>query len=316
MKFAFVFPGQGSQFVGMLDSWADNSVIKDIIDRSSMILKSDLKTLISKGPEKLLNLTVNTQPAMFATSLAFFSAWQEAGGIIPTVMAGHSLGEYAALAAAGVFSLEDGVKLVETRARAAQNSISLGNGCMAVIIGLNSDALNAICVENAQNEIVEIANFNAPEQQVVSGHSKAVERVCSIAKLKGAKHILYLPISAPFHSSLLRPASYALASALESISLNIPKIDVVNNVDVSIEKDPNAIRDALIRQIWKPVRWMEILEFLKKKGITHVVECGPGKVLSGLIKRMNLGMIVLSISDPDSLRKVISKINTDLFEQL
>ncbi len=309
MKIAFVFPGQGSQSVGMLDAWSDNSVIRNIIARASIVLGSDLGSLISEGPAERLNLTVNTQPAMFAADVAFFEVWKASGGAMPAIMAGHSLGEYSALASAGAFSLEDGIKLVETRAHAVQDILPVGIGCMAVIIGLDTDILDSICVKESKTETVEIANFNTPTQNVISGHKSAVERVCISAKSKGARHAFFLPVSAPFHCSLLKPASNMLALALDKISFNFPKVDVINNVDVAIVRDPDSICNALIRQIWNPVRWVEIIEFMKKQNVTHIVECGPGKVLSGLTRRMCPEMVSLSITDPPSLQNALSKTN-------
>ncbi|UOF93877.1 MAG: ACP S-malonyltransferase [Bordetella sp.] len=309
MKIAFVFPGQGSQSIGMLDAWVDNEIINNFVARSSIVIGSDLGALISEGPIENLNLTVNTQPVMFTVGIAFFEAWRVSGGPMPNIMAGHSLGEYTALAAAGCLSLEDGVKLVKIRAQAIQEAIPIGIGSMSAILGLDNRIIFTICKDISDNEIVvEPVNFNSPKQTVIAGHKTAVEKACKAAKLAGAKRVLTLPVSAPFHSSLLEPASHILASALEKTLIQAPKIDVINNVDVKISDNPNVIRDALVRQIWNPVRWTETLKFMKTQGITHIVECGPGKILSSFTKQMNLNINTLSISDPDSLEIALSTI--------
>ncbi|MEQ4618628.1 MAG: ACP S-malonyltransferase [Corticimicrobacter sp.] len=301
MKIAFVFPGQGSQSVGMLDAWAGNAAVSAIIEQAGQALGQDLAALIAQGPAEQLNLTTNTQPVMLAADVAIHAAWLAAGGAQPAVMAGHSLGEYAALTAAGVLSLEDAVRLVRVRADAMQSAVPVGTGAMAAILGLDDAAVVAVCQQAAQGEVVEAVNFNAPAQVVIAGAKAAVERACEAAKAAGAKRALLLPVSAPFHSSLLEPAAKVLQSALAGVEIKAPQVAVINNVDVAVQAAPDAIRDALVRQAWHPVRWVETIQAMKAQGITHVVECGPGKVLSGLVKRIDADLTALSITDPASL---------------
>ena len=286
-KIAFVFPGQGSQAVGMLDSWADNTVVTDTVARASAALGQDLAALIAQGPVDALNLTTNTQPAMLTAGVAIYNAWIAAGGARPGIVAGHSLGEYAALTAAGALALEDAVRLVRIRADAMQVAVPVGTGGMAAILGLDDAAVIAACEHAAQGEVVEAVNFNAPMQVVIAGHKAAVERACEAAKAAGAKRAVVLPVSAPFHSSLLSPAAEVLARALAEVDVRSPQIPLINNVDVAMPTDPQDVRDALVRQAWHPVRWVETLAAMKAQGVTHVVECGPGKVLAGLIKRID-----------------------------
>lgn len=302
MKIAFVFPGQGSQAVGMLDAWGQDPTVADTIEQAGKALGQDLSTLISQGPADDLNLTTNTQPAMLASAVAMYRAWINAGGMAPQWVAGHSLGEYSALTAAGSLELADAVKLVRIRADAMQQAVPVGQGGMAAVLGLDDDAVRQVCAEAAQDEIVEAVNYNAPSQVVIAGHKAAVERACELAKQAGAKRALMLPVSAPFHSSLLKPAADKLADALATVNIQSPAIPLVNNVDVASTDQPAAIKDALVRQAWNPVRWVETIQFMKSQGVTHVVECGPGKVLSGLLKRIDRDLVGLSISDPDSLR--------------
>ncbi|PWF24164.1 ACP S-malonyltransferase [Corticimicrobacter populi] len=301
MKIAFVFPGQGSQSVGMLDAWAGNAAVSAVIERAGQALGQDLATLIAQGPAEQLNLTTNTQPVMLAADVAIHAAWVAAGGAQPAVMAGHSLGEYAALTAAGVLSLEDAVRLVRIRADAMQSAVPVGTGAMAAILGLDDATVVAACQQAAQGEVVEAVNFNAPAQVVIAGAKAAVERACEAAKAAGAKRALLLPVSAPFHSSLLEPAANVLKSALAGVEINVPQVPVINNVDVAAQAGADAIRDALVRQAWHPVRWVETIQAMKAQGVTHVVECGPGKVLSGLVKRIDADLTALSITDPASL---------------
>lgn len=284
---AFVFPGQGSQAIGMLNGFAGNAVVADTIAEASDALKVDLATLIAEGPKESLDLTTNTQPVMLACAVAFYRAWIAAGGATPAVVAGHSLGEYSALVAAGVIDFKDAVPLVRFRAQAMQEAVPVGQGGMAAILGLSDDDVRAACVEAAQGEIVEPVNFNAPAQVVIAGHKAAVERACEAAKAKGAKRALPLPVSAPFHSSLLKPASDRLRDYLANVNFNAPKIELINNVDVAIVTDPDAIKDALVRQAASPVRWVESVNTMAAMGVTRVIECGPGKVLTGLVKRIN-----------------------------
>lgn len=305
MKIAFVFPGQGSQSVGMLDAWADNAVVNDVIGRASEALGQDLGALIASGPAEALNLTTNTQPAMLTAAVAVYNAWLDAGGQQPALVAGHSLGEYSALAAAGAISLEDAVRVVRIRADAMQAAVPVGTGGMAAILGLDDDVVRAVCERAAQGEVVEAVNFNAPAQVVIAGHKGAVERACEQAKSEGAKRALVLPVSAPFHSSLLKPAAQVLEQALAAISVTQPRFPLINNVDVASPVEPAAIKDALVRQAWHPVRWVETLQAMKAQGITHVVECGPGKVLAGLTKRIDRDLVGLSITDPASLQAAL-----------
>ncbi|MDX3893586.1 ACP S-malonyltransferase [Pusillimonas sp.] len=305
MKIAFVFPGQGSQAVGMLDAWAQDTVVSDTMAQASDALGQDLSSLISAGPAEELNLTTNTQPVMLASAVAMYRAWRQAGGQEPSWVAGHSLGEYSALAAAGSLELSDAVKLVRIRADAMQQAVPVGQGGMAAVLGLDDDTVRSVCAQAAQGEVVEAVNFNAPAQVVIAGHKAAVERACELAKEAGAKRALMLPVSAPFHSSLLRPAAEKLAQALAGIQVEAPRIPLVNNVDVASVSDPAAIKDALVRQAWHPVRWVETIQFMKAQGVTHVVECGPGKVLSGLVKRIDRDLVGLSISDPASLQSTL-----------
>ncbi len=306
MKFALVFPGQGSQTVGMLDAWRDNAAVQAVMAEADQALGQSLSALIAEGPAEDLNLTTNTQPAMLSASLAMYKAWVEEGGPVPAVMAGHSLGEYSALAAAGVFSLADAVRLVRVRANAMQDAVPVGVGAMAAILGLDDDTVRAVCAEASQSEVVEAVNFNAPAQVVIAGHKAAVERACELAKAKGAKRALLLPVSAPFHSSLLEPAAKVLEGALADVVMHVPAVPVINNVDVAEPADVQDIRSALVRQAWHAVRWVETIQKMKAMGITHVVECGPGKVLAGLIKRIDRDLEVLSVNDPDSLAQAIA----------
>ncbi|MBK1780990.1 ACP S-malonyltransferase [Advenella sp. WQ 585] len=305
MKIAFVFPGQGSQTVGMLNSWAENQTVTQVIERASAALNQDLATLIAEGPAEQLNLTTNTQPVMLAASYAMYQAYIQAGGPQAALMAGHSLGEYSALAAAGSFSLEDAVRLVRVRADAMQAAVPVGTGGMAAILGLDDDTVRKVCADAAQGEVVEAVNFNAPAQVVIAGHKAAVERACNLAKQAGAKRALPLPVSAPFHASLLKPAALVLENALSGITMAMPSVDVINNVDVAVAATPEAIRDALVRQAWHPVRWVETILAMKQQGVTHVVECGPGKVLSGLVKRIEPEMTGISMYDPASMQAAL-----------
>lgn len=305
MKIAFVFPGQGSQSVGMLDGWAGNSAINDVLHQGSDALGQDLAALIATGPAEELNLTTNTQPVMLIAAMAMYRAWRDAGGAAPVLVAGHSLGEYSALTAAGALALDDAVRVVRIRAQAMQAAVPVGTGGMAAILGLDDDVVRAVCASAAQGEIVEAVNFNAPAQVVIAGHKNAVERACELAKAQGAKRALILPVSAPFHSSLLKPASAVLNSALAGISMAAPSIPLINNVDVASPSDVESIKNALVRQAWHPVRWVETIVAMKAQGITHVVECGPGKVLTGLLKRIDRDLIGVAITDPASLHAAL-----------
>ncbi|BCZ77183.1 malonyl CoA-acyl carrier protein transacylase [Paraburkholderia terrae] len=305
MKFAFVFPGQGSQSVGMLNAFADNAIVRETLQEASDALDQDLGKLIAEGPAEDLNLTTNTQPVMLTAAYAIFRAWQAAGGPAPTILAGHSLGEYTALVAAGALKFRDAVPLVRFRAQAMQNAVPVGQGGMAAILGLDDDTVREVCKEASVAGVVEAVNFNAPAQVVIAGHKAAVEKACEVAKAKGAKRALPLPVSAPFHSSLLKPASDQLREYLASVDVQVPSIPVVNNVDVAIVNEPAGIKDALVRQAAGAVRWVECVQSIGKHGVTHVIECGPGKVLAGLTKRIDGNLVGASIIDPASLDEVL-----------
>jgi len=311
MKIAFVFPGQGSQSVGMLASFADNPTVNTVVARASAALGTDLGRLMAEGPAEELGLTVNTQPCMLTAAYAMFAAWRAAGGAMPAVLAGHSLGEYSALTAAGAFKLDDAVRVVRFRAQAMQDAVPVGVGAMAAILGLEDALVHAACIESAQGEVVEAVNFNAPSQVVIAGHRAAVDRACAAAKRRGAKRAVLLPVSAPFHSSLLAPARDKLRERLGQIELVPPQVPVIHNVDVSTTTDPAALREALARQAASPVRWSETIARMAAEGVTHVVECGPGRVLSGLTKRIVASLESLSISDAASLAEVQAKLGTE-----
>ena len=304
-NFAFVFPGQGSQAVGMLNGFADNKTVRDTVTEASDALGFDLWAMIADGPKESLDLTTNTQPVMLSSSVAFYRAWLAAGGKVPSVVAGHSLGEFSALVAAGVIDFKDAVKLVRFRAQAMQEAVPVGQGGMAAILGLSDDDVIAACAEAAQGQVVEPANYNAPSQLVIAGHKDAIARACEIAKAKGAKRALPLPVSAPFHSSLLKPASDRLREYMANLMFSAPKIPLINNVDVAIVNDPEAIKDALVRQAASPVRWVETINKRAGMGITHTIECGPGRVLAGLSKRINDSVAGDAIIDQASLDKVL-----------
>ena len=305
MKFAFVFPGQGSQSVGMLNGFGDNPVVRDTVAEASDAIKIDLARMIAEGPKEELDLTTNTQPLMLTAAVATWRAWLAAGGAMPALVAGHSLGEYSALVAAGALSFADAVPLVRFRAQAMQEAVPVGQGGMAAILGLSDEDVRAACAEAAQGEVVEPVNFNAPAQVVIAGHKAAVERACEAAKARGAKRALLLPVSAPFHSSLLRPASLRLQEYMGNLQFVSPALPLINNVDVAIVTDPAAIKDALIRQAASPVRWVETVQKFASEGVTHVIECGPGKVLAGLTKRINGELTGDAIVDQASLDRIL-----------
>jgi [acyl-carrier-protein] S-malonyltransferase len=305
MKFAFVFPGQGSQAIGMLNGFGDNPVVRDTVAEASDAIKVDLAKMIAEGPKEDLDLTTNTQPVMLTAAVATWRAWLAAGGPMPALVAGHSLGEYSALVAAGALSFADAVPLVRFRAQAMQEAVPVGQGGMAAILGLSDDDVRAACAEAAQGEVVEPVNFNAPAQVVIAGHKAAVERACEACKARGAKRALVLPVSAPFHSSLLRPASLRLQDYMAGLQFSAPSIPLINNVDVAIVTDPAAIRDALVRQAASPVRWVETVQKFAAEGVSHVIECGPGKVLAGLTKRINGELTGDAIVDQASLDKIL-----------
>ncbi len=308
MTFAFVFPGQGSQSVGMLNAFADHPAVAATLAEASDALGQDIGKLIAEGPAEELNLTTNTQPVMLTAAVAVYRAWQAAGGPVPTVVAGHSLGEYSALVAAGAIAFKDAVPLVRFRAKAMQEAVPVGEGGMAAILGLSDDDVRAACAEASAAGVVEAVNFNAPAQVVIAGAKAAVEKACEIAKAKGAKRALPLPVSAPFHSSLLKPASDRLREYLANVTISAPAIPVINNVDVAVVSDPAAIKDALVRQAASPVRWVETIQKMKADGISRVVECGPGKVLAGLTKRIDGDIVGDAIFDPATLEAVLDQL--------
>ncbi len=294
----------------MLNGFAGNAAVADTIAEASDALSLDLGKLIAEGPKEDLDLTTNTQPVMLASAVAFYRAWIAAGGTLPGVVAGHSLGEYSALVAAGVIDFKDAVPLVRFRAQAMQEAVPVGQGGMAAILGLSDDDVRAACTEAAQGEVVEPVNFNAPAQVVIAGHKAAVERACEAAKAKGAKRALPLPVSAPFHSSLLKPASDRLRDYLAGIPFHAPAIPLINNVDVAIVQDTAAIKDALVRQAASPVRWVETVQAMSARGVTRVVECGPGKVLTGLVKRIHGELAADCITDQASLDSILEALTS------
>lgn len=302
MSFAFVFPGQGSQSVGMMDAYRDASgqdaaVVRKTFEEASAALDQDLWRMVADGPAEALSQTVNTQPVMLTAGIAVWRLWQEKGGRNPAVLAGHSLGEYAALVAAKTLDFQDAVRLVRLRAAAMQEAVPLGTGAMAAVMGLDDDGIRAACAEAADGEIVEPVNFNAVGQTVIAGHKTAVERAIETCKAKGAKRAVALPVSAPFHSSLMLPAALKLKEALAKVAFSAPQIPVINNVDAAVENDPEKIREALVRQAHHPVRWVEIIRRMAAMGVTQVVECGPGRVLAGLTKRCAEGVSGIGLAD-------------------
>ena len=309
-SFAFVFPGQGSQSVGMLDAWGDHPAVRQALAEASAALGEDLGALIATGPKEALALTTNTQPVMLVAGVACWRAWRAEGGALPQAVAGHSLGEYSALVAAEVLSLAQAVPLVRLRAAAMQDAVPVGTGAMAAILGLDAQKVIAGCADVTRamgqngSEVVEAVNFNDPMQTVIAGSKAAVDKACEVLKGLGAKRALPLPVSAPFHSSLMRPAAERLKAALAGIELAAPRIPVVNNVDVALESDPERIRDALVRQAAGPVRWVECVQALRARGITHVIECGPGKALAGMTKRIDAELVGASLYDPATLAEV------------
>ena len=306
-NFAFVFPGQGSQAVGMLDGWSDHPAVVQTLQEASDALGEDVGRLIHEGPKEQLALTTNTQPVMLVAGVAAWRVWRAEGGALPAAGAGHSLGEYSALVAAGVLTLAQAAPLVRLRAAAMQEAVPVGTGAMAAILGLDAAKVIAGCAEvtgsMAQNgtEVVEAVNFNDPAQTVIAGTKAAVEKACEVLKAAGAKRALPLPVSAPFHSSLMKPAAEKLRVALAATALATPQIPVLNNIDVAVQQDADAIRDALYRQAFGPVRWVECVQALKGRGISHIIECGPGKVLAGLVKRIDAELVGAALYDMNTL---------------
>ncbi len=294
----------------MLNGFDHHPIVKQVVAEASDALNFDLGKLIAEGPREELDLTINTQPAMLTAAVACYRAWIEAGGQQPRLVAGHSLGEYSALVAAGVLAFKDAVPLVRFRAKVMQEAVPLGVGGMAAILGLSDGEVRLACEESAQGEVVEPVNFNAPAQVVIAGHKAAVERACEAAKARGAKRALVLSVSAPFHSSLLKPASDRLRDYLAQVPFALPQIPLINNVDVAILDEADAMKDALVRQAANPVRWVETVQKMAGAGITHVIECGPGKVLSGLVKRINPDLVGDALFDDASLNKVKLLLNS------
>jgi [acyl-carrier-protein] S-malonyltransferase len=297
MKLAMVFPGQGSQSIGMMAGFDAHPVVRETFAEASDVLKQDLWALVTDGPEDDLNQTVNTQPLMLTAGYAVWRAWCAAGGAMPAIVAGHSLGEYTALAAAGALRFADAVALVRFRAQAMQEAVPAGVGAMAAILGLDDDAIAQACVDAAQGEVVEPVNFNSPAQVVIAGHRGAVERAIEAAKSRGAKRGVLLPVSAPFHSSLMKPAAERLAARLADVTIAAPSIPVIHNVDVQQHADAASIRAALARQAASPVRWVESVQAIVALGATHVIECGPGRVLNGLTRKIAPSVAALAIGD-------------------
>nr|WP_315493920.1 ACP S-malonyltransferase [uncultured Rhodoferax sp.] len=308
--FAFVFPGQGSQAVGMLDAWGDHPVVAETLREASDALGEDVAKLIHEGPKEALALTTNTQPVMLVAGVAAYRVWMSETGVAPQAVAGHSLGEYSALVAAGSLTLAQAAPLVRLRAQAMQEAVPVGVGAMAAILGMDAAKVIAGCAEATgafgpdSTEVVEAVNFNDAAQTVIAGSKAAVDKACEILKANGAKRALLLPVSAPFHSSLMKPAAEKLKARLEDIEIAAPQMALINNIDVAVEVDADRIRDALYRQAFGPVRWVECVQALKARGLTTLVECGPGKVLAGMVKRIDAEMTGAALFDPASLEDV------------
>jgi [acyl-carrier-protein] S-malonyltransferase len=299
-SFAFVFPGQGSQSVGMLDAWGDHPAVRAVLEEASQALGEDVGRLIREGPKEALDLTTNTQPVMLTAGVACYRAWLEETGLEPAAVAGHSLGEYTALVASGVLTLHDALPLVRFRAQAMQEAVPVGTGAMAAILGLDAETVRAGCAEAAaaSGEVVEAVNFNDPKQTVIAGSKAGVNAGCEVLKAKGAKRALLLSVSAPFHSSLMKPAADRLKERLQATVLAAPRIPVVNNANVAVETDPSAIREALYAQAFSAVRWVEVVQALRARGLDAIVECGPGKVLAGMVKRIDAQARSAAVFDP------------------
>ncbi|MNG73040.1 Malonyl CoA-acyl carrier protein transacylase [compost metagenome] len=307
-QFAFVFPGQGSQALGMLaDLAAQFPIVEETFSEASSALGYDLWQLVQQGPAEELNKTWQTQPALLAASVAIFRVWQQQGGKAPAMMAGHSLGEYSALVCAGVLDFQAAIRLVELRGKLMQEAVPEGTGAMFAIIGLDNEAIAKACEESAQGQVVSPVNFNSPGQVVIAGNKEAVERAGAACKAAGAKRALPLPVSVPSHCALMKPAADKLAVALQEITFSAPQVAVVNNVDVRTETDPEAIRSALVRQLYSPVRWTESVEFMAAQGVTSLLEVGPGKVLTGLTKRIVDTLTAAAVNDAASLTAALEQ---------
>jgi [acyl-carrier-protein] S-malonyltransferase len=308
MKFGMVFPGQGAQSVGMLAGYGGAREVREVLATASEVLQQDIAKLIADGPAEELSRTVNTQPVMLTAGYAAYRLWRGLGGPEPAVVAGHSLGEYTALVAAGALAFADALPLVRLRAQAMQEAVPQGEGAMAAILGLDEEALRLACAESAQGQVVEAVNFNAPGQIVIAGHAGAVERAVAAAKANGAKRAVALPVSAPFHSSLLAPAAAQLKTRLASIEVRVPRIPVVNNVDAAVYDQPDRIKDALVRQADHPVRWVECVRAIAARGVTHVAECGPGRILAPLVRRIAEGAQGYALVDRESMEQTLAEL--------
>jgi [acyl-carrier-protein] S-malonyltransferase len=308
MKFAFLFPGQGSQSVGMMQGFGDQPVIRDTFAEASGVLGQDLWRMIAE-PNEDLNQTANTQPLMLTAGVAVWRAWLEAGGAHPSVMAGHSLGEYTALVAAGALEFSAALPLVRYRAEVMQGAVAEGVGAMAAILGLDDDAVRAVCAESAQGEVLEAVNFNSPGQVVIAGHKSAVERGMEAAKAKGAKRALILPVSVPSHCALMKPAADKLAAYLENVAVSAPQIPVLHNADVQAYSDAQSIKNALVRQLYSPVRWVETVQAISAQDVAHAAECGPGKVLAGLNKRIVADMTCFALTGIEAVSEAKNQLN-------
>ena len=312
MSVAFIFPGQGSQSVGMLATLVQRPEVAELLAVADRVLGEPISRLIADGPAEELALTTNTQPAMLLAGLACLAAWRSAGGFEPDFVAGHSLGEYTALAAADAIDVDVALSLVRLRARAMQEAVPVGVGAMAAILGLADEQVAQACARGREgpgnlHEVVDPANFNAPSQVVIAGHKGAVDRACAAAKALGAKRAVLLPVSAPFHSSLLAPAGAQLQRALAEVALRAPRTPMVNNIDVAVQTDPALIKDALVRQAYGPVRWVEVVQALSARGVDHFIEFGPGKVLSGLVKRIAPAARIDAVHDATSLQQTLEQ---------
>ncbi|QZA78049.1 ACP S-malonyltransferase [Deefgea tanakiae] len=306
MSLAFVFPGQGSQSIGMMNGWADLAVVKATFDEASGVLGEDMWAMASEGPLEAINATVNTQPLMLTAGVAAWRAWQSQGGAMPVVMAGHSLGEYTALVAAEALSFGDALQLVRLRAEAMQEAVPAGTGAMAAVLGLSDELIIEACAEAAQGEVVQAVNFNSPGQVVIAGSKAAVERACEACKARGAKRAMLLPVSVPSHCDLMKPAAEKLAAKLATVQINTPIVPVLHNADVAAYQDGEQIRDALVRQLYQPVRWVETVQKMAADGVTVVAECGPGKVLAGLNKRISADVQGVALVDAASIEQLKS----------
>ncbi|MBV8504022.1 MAG: ACP S-malonyltransferase [Paucibacter sp.] len=305
-QFAFVFPGQGSQAVGMLDAWGDHPEVARTLAEASAALGEDIGALIRSGPKEQLDLTTNTQPVMLTAGIACYRAWIAETGLVPVAAAGHSLGEYTALVASGALELADALPLVRFRAQAMQEAVPVGVGAMYAVLGLDGEAVREGCAQAAaqSGEVIEAVNFNDPKQTVIAGTKAGAEKAAEILKAAGAKRALPLPVSAPFHSSLMKPAAERLKERLAATNFAAQAFPVVNNIDVAVTESAQALRDALYRQAFGPVRWVEVVQALKARGIGHIIECGPGKVLAGMVKRIDGELQSATVLDPASLAEV------------